>query len=227
MRIPSARALVAALVASSALAFTSAPANLPAAPDGQAWSAASEHIFLGGGCVSTGATCDETGYWIGLDFGDSSPATLTHATPANAVTHLSGDAIPYESYPADDSLQAEYVLDASRTITGQVMIRGSRNAQFTTASAMTGVHIRLTGQTSDYRFLTLETVIERPYSTHLDDSNVFEFELEIPAEWDGVAVGSLAMEVGVRGIHAYTYGFVNAEGGSWFDLPYYELVDAR
>ncbi|MBW3661618.1 MAG: hypothetical protein KY469_00840 [Actinobacteria bacterium] len=56
--------------------------------------------------------------------------------------------------------------------------------------------------------------------------NVYEFTMEVPEELDGVEVTDLTFEHAFRGVHVVTNGWVNGNDGSFFDLPYYQEVDA-
>jgi hypothetical protein len=52
----------------------------------------------------------------------------------------------------------------------------------------------------------------------------YEFEFELDEALEGVEVRNLSLTLYVRSITVLQNGFVNGSGGSWFDLPYYEVV---
>lgn len=206
-------ALIAAALGTTLLAAAPTP------PDGFEYVPSSQTIQMGIGCTGTGV-CDSTEYWIGLNAGTSTVGSLPgQTTPVNEVTYqVEGAAAYIDEFPADDSIFGkEFVLRTDEALEGQVTISGYQNAGF---SPNLTIDIDLLVKI-DGGFGLLEATAT---TTHLPGGPVvLEYSIPLDEDDDGKTIVFDSLELTVRGANVLT-GFINGQGGSYFDVPTYELV---
>ena len=218
------RALIfaAAVVATTTLGAGPAVA-VPPAPEGFQYVPADENIFIGISCPGTG-TCTATNF-LGKNAGTESVGTTFSFTPLEYIFHATGSGEAYGTFPADDTLKPEYVLRADEPITGQVTMGGwAGGAEFgvdsTVEVVLSATRVGPGSQGVSLGSATVTKTVVTPNA----DGRVYSFSIPVPANLEGVKVQNLSLDLYVRGIQVLQNGFVNGEGGSYFELPYYRLV---
>ncbi|MFP5220561.1 MAG: hypothetical protein ACLGIG_12690 [Actinomycetes bacterium] len=202
---------VALVVAAGAAASAETTETDAAAP-------ATERVIFAIQCVTDGTDprCLSTNYALSLEPGDNSVGNALTITPAGYVLEAAGEEPTPATFSADSTLQPEYVLVGGSTITGQITLKGSRDAVLAVDSTVEVVLSAVRADTK--RFVTLGTAAINKQVVVPGD-NVYAFEFEVPAELDGVAVRALTGDVSNTQISA-AYGYLDGQGGSWFDLPH-------
>jgi hypothetical protein len=188
---------------------------------------ADEQIFAAIQCIRADPsqpTCDSTVYELGLQPGDSTVGTVPgNTTPASYVNYLQSGQPSYQEFFAGETLAPTYILRTDEPITGQVTVQGYGG---TDTSVDATVSVRLTAnRVGAPGLLTLGTAeSNKPVATPTAEGRTFEFEIEVDEELDGTEVRNLSLGIAYRGIHVLTSGFLNGQGGTFFHLPYYEVV---
>ena len=216
---------VATVVAAmTALGAGTAVAVPPPAPEGFQYVPAEEHVIMAIVCPGTG-TCSAT-YTLSQNPGTESVGSTLSATPLEYIFHATGSSEPFGTFTPDETLEPEYVLRADKPISGQVTQSGFIGGAEFGADSTVEVVLKATrsvgGASVDLGSATVNKIVVTPD----DAGRVYPFSFTVPAELDGVAVRDLSLDLYVRGISVLQNGFVNGEGGSFFDLPYYKLVPA-
>lgn len=179
-----------------------------------------ERVQLAIQCVTEGADprCVSQNYALSLDPGTNSVGNALTITAAGMVLEPTP-----QVFSADSTLAPAYALVGGSTITGQVSLRQTGSGS-TPVAALSTVDIALSASRVDNRkFVSLgSATIEKTVVASPADA-VYTFSFEVPAALDGVQVKSLAAEVSNKQVSA-GYGYLDGQGGSWFDLPYYEPV---
>lgn len=213
--------------ATTLAAIASVAAHNPP-PDGFEYVPRTEFINMNIGCDQgdDGTTCDSTEYWLGKDLGTDSVAQVGWTTPQDWAATTATGTYRYTSFPGNSTLQPQYILNAQDDIEGRVEIGGYiGGAEF---AADSGVSLVFTATNADTgQSLTLGSVeVTKPVVTPgvaTPDSRVYEFTIELAEDLDGVAITSLSVDVGMKHLTVLTNGFMNGQGGSFFELPHYEL----
>jgi hypothetical protein len=178
--------------------------------------AANETHYISAACVpDTPTTCTST-RWLGLEPGDSTTNWLTGTYPVDEVLYRVDGSINWRDYPSDQTWRTGgYPLRADEPIT--VTVRVVANV----IAANATVHARFEGFADGFRsFGHLEEVV-----TILPQSDVeVAFEFEIPEELEGVALTSGTAYVAVHGINVQG-GYIDQQGGSTVEIPYWEPVE--
>ena len=176
--------------------------------------AATERLFISAGCPQdTPGTCTST-RWLGTEKGDSSSNFITSVTPVDEALYRAEGTLNWRDYMSDDTLRAEgYPLRADEPLKQTVAISAKGVGVNTT------VHARIEAVTEAGNVVTfgpLETTFNiLPNATH-----VANFDFDIPAELEGVALDSLAAYVAVHGVNAQA-GYIDQQGGSTVTIPYW------
>jgi hypothetical protein len=215
---------VSVIVAASTLGAGTAVAVPPEAPEGFEYVPAEEHVNMAIVCPGTG-TCSAT-YTLSQFPGTESVGSTFTFTPLEYLFHATGSGAPFGTYTPDETLEPEYVVRADEPITGQVTMGGFiGGAEF---GADSTVEVVLTGtRAGSFQSVALGSAsVNKPVVTPTAEGRVYPFSFSVPADLDGVKVNNLSLDLYVRGIQVLQNGFVDGEGGSYFDLPYYRLVPA-
>lgn len=211
--------VVAAVTAFGAGTAVAVP---PPAPEGFQYVSAKEHVVMAIVCPGTG-TCTAT-YNLSKNAGTESVGSTLSATPLEYLFYATGSSEPFGTYTPDDTLAPEYVLRADEPITGQVTMGGFiGGAEFGADSTVEAV-LTATRATGGSAVAIGSATVNKIAVTPTADGRVYPFSIAVPADLDGVKVRDLSLALYVRGIQVLQNGFVNGEGGSFFDLPYYKLV---
>jgi len=220
---------VSVIVAATMLGAGTAAAAPPEPPEGFEYASASERVMIGIGCVQSDAgTCDSTSYWLGQQAGDSSVGNALTFTPAEYLFAATGEEAPFATFPADDSLEPEYVLRTDQPISGQVQVGGWAGGAEVGADATVKVVLRATRVGPGFNLVDLGTAtVNKQVVTPGAPGQTYAFQISPAADLDGVKIQNLEMDLYFRGVHVLQNGFINGEGGSWFDLPYYHLVPTQ
>lgn len=194
-------------------------------PEGFEHEPDSEHIFLGIGCNRSGdaPSCDSTEYWLGLQAGEDNVGTTFTASPVNEVRYLTGDPWTFGEFFADETLQDSYILRTDEPIAGQVTLGGFIGGATFGVDSTIKVEIFASEPDSFSTFELGEAEATKLVAT--PDDTVYEFEIELDEERETQEVEGLWLRLHVRGVNVLQNGFVNGSGGSWFDLPHYDLVE--
>lgn len=212
------------VAAVTALGAGTAVAVPPPAPEGFQYVPSEEHVVMAIVCPGTG-TCTAT-YTLSQNPGTESVGSTFSATPLEYLFHATGSGAPFGTFTPDQTLEPEYVLRADEPITGQVTMGGFiSGAEFGVDST---VEVVLTGtRAGTFQPVALGSAsVNKIAVTPTAEGRVYPFSFSVPAELDGVAVSNLSLDLYVRGIQVLQNGFVDGEGASYFDLPYYRLVPA-
>lgn len=213
--------------ATTLAAIASVAAHTPP-PDGFEYVPRTEFVNLNIGCDQgdDGTTCDTTEYWLGKDVGTDNVAQLGWTTPLDWATTTANGTYRYQSFPGNSTLEPQYILNAHDDIEGQVEIGGYAGGAEVAADS--GVSVVFTARDADTgQVLTLGGAeVTKPVVTPgvaTPDSRVYEFTIELAEDLDGVAITSLRVDVGMKHLTLLANGFMNGQGGSFFELPHYEL----
>ena len=205
-------------------------AAAPPAPEGSTYEATQTRVNNAITCVrdeTDGTTCASTTYTLSTELGDSTVGTLPGpTTPVNSAVYYVDGVYTYQPFSAGKGIAGvKFIADAERPLTGQVTLSGYREAP--DASVDAAVHIRLilqyvndAGKTVTRR---LETEVTKPVM--IPGDNVFAYEFDLPDEFDGRETTIGTFDLGLRGVHVLTNGFIDGQGGSFFDLPTWTLVE--
>ena len=211
--------VVAAITAFGAGTAVAVP---PPAPQGFQYVSAKEHVYIGIRCPGTG-TCTAENF-LGRNPGTQSVGTAFSATPLEYLFHATGSGEPYGTFAADETLKPEYVLRSDEPITGQVTMGGWAGGAEFGADSTVEVVLNATRVTGGSTVALGSATINKTVVTPDNAGRVYSFSFSVPANLDGVKVNNLTLDLYVRGIQVLQNGFVNGQGGSFFDLPYYNLV---
>jgi hypothetical protein len=215
---------VSVIVAASTLGAGTAVAVPPPAPEGFQYVSSEEHIVMAIVCPGTG-TCTAT-YALSQNPGTESVGSTFTFTPLEYLFHATGSGAPFGTFTADETLEPEYVLRADEPITGQVTMGGFAGGAELAADSTVEVVLTATRAGSFQTVALGSATVNKLVVTPTPEGRVYPFSFSVPAELDGVKVTGLTADLYVRGIQVLQNGFVNGEGGSFFDLPYYRLVPA-
>ncbi|HWG92874.1 MAG TPA: hypothetical protein VNU66_01440 [Mycobacteriales bacterium] len=169
-------------------------------------------------CVTEGADprCVSQNYALSLDRGTNSTGTALTITPAGMAVEPAA-----QVFSPDATLLPSYVLVGGSKIVGQVTLRQTGSAS-TPVGALSTVKVALSAvRVDNKKFVPLGSVeISKPVVATAADA-VYKYEFTVPANLDGVAVRGLSAEVSNKQVSA-GYGYLDGQGGSFFDLPHYE-----
>lgn len=186
----------------------------------------SEHILLGIGCNRSGdaPSCESTQYWLGLEAGEDNVGNVGSVTPYNEVSYLMDGAWSFAEFYGDETLQDSYILRTDEPIAGQITLGGFIGGA--TFGVDSTVKVELFASEPD-SFSTLKLgEAEANKLVATPDDTVYEFEIELGEERETQEVQGVWLRLHVRGVNVLQNGFVNGSGGSWFDLPHYDLVES-
>ncbi len=203
---------LAAISALASLALTN--------PSGTQYVNRNERVTLAIGCDqgADGTTCTTTQYFLSRNAGTNNVGSTFGFTP---IGYANGGVSTTFGHGSD--LRPTYVLRGGSTIKGQVTIGGFAPAA---VAADATVQITLTGQSGNNPYVLIGSqAISKPVVAGTSD--VYAFEFVVPANLDKVTVSALTAELKISSVNALTWGFVNGRGGSYFDLPYYEVVTSQ
>lgn len=182
-----------------------------------------ERVLFSTGCdQGAGGTCDTTQYWLGLTPGGSSVGTIPQTvTPWNWAFSAAGNDIVYAEYAGNNELAPTYTLRADEPIAGRIQTQGYQGPTVSADSTVT-VELRAQRQTptGGWQSTTLGTAAVNQTLVAGTAAAVYEFELALPETRQGEVIRNLNATLYFKGIHVLTNGFVNGQGGSWFDLPH-------
>ena len=217
------RALVKAAIAIlSTVALGALPVQAATPPpEGFTYAPASERVMMGIGCTGTGV-CDSTQYWIGKNAGDSSVGTIPGpVTPANEVAYQArGEALSNTDFPADNGMVSrEFRVRTDEPLTGQVTIGGYQGVG---SGVNTTVDLIISGRnrTSGKSFTLTATSTGNQVP---QEDLVLEYSIDLDPSWDGDMISFSNVNLVVRGVNLLN-GFVDGEGGSFFEVPTHLLV---
>ena len=215
---------VSVIVAATMLGAGTAAAVPPEAPEGFEYVPAKEHVNLAIVCPGTG-TCTAS-YALSLFPGTENVGSTFSFTPLEYIFHATGSGAPFGTYSADQTLEPEYVLRTDEPITGQVTMGGFIGGAEFGADSTVEVVLSATRVGTGFQPVALGSAsVNKVAVTPTADGRVYQFTLpSLPESLDGVKIRDLTAELYVRGIQVLQNGFVNGTGGSYFELPYYELV---
>ncbi|MBW3619624.1 MAG: hypothetical protein KY461_05215 [Actinobacteria bacterium] len=205
-------------------------AAAPTAPEGSTYEATQTRVNNAITCIrdeSNGTTCASTTYTLSTELGDSTVGSLPGpTTPVNSAAYYVDGVYSYQAFTAGKGIAGvTFIADAGRPLTGQVTLSGWRELPDLSADA--AVSIRLTLRSVDEAGKTttrrLETEVTK--TVMVPGDNVFAYEFDLPAEFDGRETTISSMDLGLRGVHVLTNGFIDGQGGSFFDLPTWSLVE--
>jgi len=220
---------VSVIVAATMLGAGTAAAVPPEAPEGFQYVSANEQVMLGIVCAPNEAgQCTSEGYTLGRQPGDSSVGNALTFTPLEYLFAATGEEAPFATFTADDTLEPEYVLRSDQPIRGQIQVGGWAGGAEVGADATVKVVLRALRAGTGFNVVDLGTAtVNKPVVTPGAAGQTYAFEITLPETLDGVKIQNLEMDLYFRGVHVLQNGFVNGEGGSFFDLPYYELVPTQ
>jgi hypothetical protein len=220
-----------AILTGAMLGGGTAVAIPPTPPAGFEYVPSTQRVMIGIGCVqSQTTTCDSTSYWLGEDPGDSTVGTIPGTvTPYTWAAAAAGEEIAYETFVQDDSLSATHVLRSDgEPIRGQVTLSGFIGGGEVGVDSTVKAVLSATRVGPGSSFVDLGTAtVNKQVVTPTSSARVYSYELPVAANLDGVKIKDLTLTLYVRSINVLQNGYVNGEGGSWFDLPYYELVPTQ
>jgi hypothetical protein len=188
---------------------------------------ADEQVFAAIQCIRADPnqpTCDSVVYELQLAPGDSTVGTVPgNTTPASYINYTQSGQPNYQDFFAGDSLAPTYVLRTDEPVTGQVTVQGYGGSD---TSLDATVSVRLTATRTDAPgMVTLgEVESNKVVATPTAEGRTFEFEFDLDEALEEQEVRNLSLGIAYRGIHVLTSGFLNGQGGTFFDLPYYEVV---
>lgn len=175
---------------------------------------ATEQLFISAGCPQdTPGTCTST-RWLGLEKGNATSNFITSVTPVDEVLFRADGSLNWRDYVSDDTLRAEgYPLRADDPLKQTVVISAKG------AGANTTVHGRIEAVTEAGNMVTFGPQ-EMTFNVLPNAPQVANFEFDIPAELEGVALESLTAYVAVHGLNAQA-GYIDQQGGSTVTIPYW------
>jgi len=189
---------------------------------------ATERVNFNIGCQQSGEnpTCESTEYWLGTGVGTNSVASLLDATPLGWAFYQLEGGYSTTTFAGDATLRDAYSLVGGSVIKGQIVLSGFAGGA--EVGVDSGVFVRLVGTTIDAagkrRVVDIgQAEVTKIVSTPIDTT--YAFEIPVAETLDGTAVSGLSADVGQRHVTVLQNGFMDGEGGSWFDLPYYEPVE--
>jgi hypothetical protein len=192
-----------------ALGLTPVAADTVLEPDDVEFFLTNTGTACGGDAVFQLLTTPRTGGpncgWInGLPFGE--------------IYHQTGSSAGIKSYVAVEGIPL--ILDATRGVDGQVMIRHSPAA----GVGQVVIDVTLIGRTGNSSRTLASTTVETLLTAATTQTPV-PFELTLDADRDHEALfSSLTMETNVRGVHVSS-GYTSSQGTSHFTLPVLVEVD--
>lgn len=211
----------AALTALGSLAAHNPP------PEGFEYVPKSEFINFNIGCDQTDTgTCETTEYWLGLDTGDSNVAQLGWLSPLDWATTTVNGSYRYTAFAGNTTLDPQYILNAHEDIEGVVVVGGYvTGAEFSADSGVSLVFSARYAETNSFLPLGSAEVTKVVAVAGAADPTMreYEFTLDLDDELEGVAITALNVDVGMKHLTVLGNGFMNGQGGSYFELPYYEL----
>lgn len=173
--------------------------------------------------------CVSNEYKLSLTPGAASVGNLLSITPLGYVFWADAG-YDLDAYSADETLRPEYVLVGGSEITGQVTVRNTpRSAP--TAAADSGVFVEILGSVAEAKPTGGTRLVSKTLGSAeivktvvAPGDHVYKFSFEVPVELDGLALQKLNANLGQRHIGA-GYGFIDGQGGSFFELPYVAPVE--
>ena len=176
--------------------------------------AATEQLFISAGCPQdTPGTCTST-RWLGLQKGDATSNFVTSVTPVDEVLYRADGTLNWRDYASDDTLRLEgYPLRADAPLKQTVAISAKG------AGVNTTVHGRIDAVTEAGDMVTFGPQ-EMMFNVLPNATQTANFEFDIPAELEGVALDSLIAYVAVHGVNAQA-GYIDQQGGSSVTIPYW------
>jgi hypothetical protein len=208
-------------------------ASAATAETGETTQLANERVNFKIGCVTEGSDprCVSTSYELSTSSAGRTVGNLLNATPLGYAFHKADGAYTTQPFNGDKTLRSEYVLEAGTKIPGQITLT-STGAPPVAADSGVLVVLRATvteevnGRTRSTAVTIGEAEVTKVLVTPVPGDNVYKFEFTVPDALDGVAVSRLSADVGQRHINA-GYGFMNGQGGSFFDLPHVVPVETE
>lgn len=215
----------------TALGTGPATAAPPEPPEGFEWAPASERAMIRIFCQDDdgNGTCEATRYELGKTPGDSSVGNLGTFSPIGYLFHAAGEGSAFATFLDDGTLKPSYVLRTDEPLTGQISTTGFLGSAVIGADTTVEVEFRATKVgVPGFSLVTLgSATVNKTVVTPNADGQTYEFSIDLPPELDGVEIDNLEMTLWFRSITLLQNGFINGEGGSFFDLPYYTLVPTQ
>jgi hypothetical protein len=182
---------------------------------------ADEQVMLGIGCEGD-TVCDSVEYWLGRDAGGSSVGNVGTFTPLTWVDyHVFGTEVAYADFFHGDTLASTYILRTDEPVQGQISMGGFIGGGEVAADST--VRLVLTAQEVGGGFVNIgEAEVNK--IVKIPGDTVYEFEFELDEALEEVEVRNLQLTLYVRSVAVLQNGFVNGQGDSWFNLPYYHVV---
>ena len=189
----------------------------------------SEKINFNTVCVradESSPACDSTEYTLTTGSSDGSVGSSFDVTPIGWALYQLDGAYQVNTFTADDTLRDSYTLIGGSVITGQITLSGFVGGG--EVGVDSAVEVTLAGRTvkPDGKFTTAvigSAEVTKIVSTPVD--TVYEFEITVPEGLDGKPVDRLTADLGQRHITVLQNGFIDASGGSFFELPYVAPVE--
>ena len=188
-----------------------------------------DKIYLSIGCdaADTG-TCNTTSYWLGKTPGNNSVSSVPQTvTPWNYAFSAAGEDIPFGPFTAGEDLPLSYTIRTDQPIRGQVTVSGYAGPH---VSADTTMAIELAADNADPRGVYPmfdRVVVNKQTAVGAGNTHTFTFEIPWPADLaDKTVLTNLSATLYFKGVHVLTSGFIDGEGGSFLNLPNYEVVEA-
>lgn len=179
--------------------------------------------------VAPDPRCVSNEFELSLNPGAATVGNLLSITPAGYVLWADGG-YTLDAYTADETLRPEYVLEGGSVITGQVTVQNTPRGT-PTAAADSGVFVEILGSVAEPKPTGGTRLVSKTLGSAeivktvvAPGDHVYEFSFEVPGALDGLAVQKLNANLGQRHI-GVGYGFINGQGGSYFDLPYVAPVE--
>jgi hypothetical protein len=175
--------------------------------------AATENLFISAGCPGTG-TCTST-RWLGKTAGDATSNFTTAITPVDEVIYRADGSINWRDYAGDDSLRAlGYPLRAAEPIKVNVEFSAEGPGVNNT------VHARVEAVMGNNQTVTFGPLEQTVTTMAPASANDVSFSFDIPDALDRQVAKSLTFYVAIHGVNAAA-GYINQEGGSTLELPYW------
>jgi hypothetical protein len=178
-----------------------------------------ENLYISAGCPPDATGQCTSVRWLGKNPGDATSNYQTSITPVDEVFYQADGSLNWRDYSGDDTLRVEgYPLRAAEPINATVTLTTNGVAINNT------VHARVEALTDTNQVITFgpleQTVTMTPNSTE-----ELDFAFDIPEELDGRVITTLTFWMAMHGVNAQG-GYINQEGGSTLELPYWREVEA-
>jgi hypothetical protein len=189
---------------------------------------ATETVYLGIGCETSGTTCTTTEYWLGTSPGKSGVGNTNTITPVAWALGKAGSPTAFATFPGGDTLAPSYTMRTDAPITGKVVLNGYYTGAELAADTTVRAVLEATRSDNLEMIQLGDVTVNKPAitpSAATAGSNVFNFSMPAKAELEKVAIQDLTLTLWVDGVAVLTSGFVDGKGASSLQLPYYEVEE--